>query len=394
MIAIRALPVLLLALASPAAAAEPLPGLGADLVGTTVSGLSSGAYMAGQFHVAFSGTVSGAGIVAGGPYGCAERSIAFALQRCMGTALGPADPDRLFSLAADAAADGTIDPLANLADDRVYVYAGTEDHTVDPSVAATVPAFYAAAGVPADHVAFVDDKPAGHAFATLDHGNACATSAPPFVNACGYDQAEAILSTLLGGLAPPSATPAGRLVAFDQREFLADPTDHGLALAGFAWVPDSCTATPGCRVHVVFHGCKQTASLVGDAVTLGAGFDRWADTNRLIVLYPQTHATDLNPNGCWDWWGYDDAAYATREGRQMAAVRAMLDRLAGTGIPAPFCATVVDSNFGHWRAGRARTCDFFWICAVGSGETLGLPTSTTTLFEHPAGNFTTAPCPG
>ena len=35
---------------------------------TSVSGLSSGGYMAVQFHVAFSGTIRGAGITAGGIY--------------------------------------------------------------------------------------------------------------------------------------------------------------------------------------------------------------------------------------------------------------------------------------------------------------------------------------
>ena len=52
--------------------ADPLPALGADLTQTTVSGLSSGAYMAGQFQIAYSQLVIGAGIVAGGPYACAE----------------------------------------------------------------------------------------------------------------------------------------------------------------------------------------------------------------------------------------------------------------------------------------------------------------------------------
>ena len=42
----------------------------------TVSGLSSGGFMAVQLHVAHSATlVKGAGIVAGGPYYCAEGSI-------------------------------------------------------------------------------------------------------------------------------------------------------------------------------------------------------------------------------------------------------------------------------------------------------------------------------
>ena len=68
-----------------------------------------------------------------------------------------------------------------------------------------------------------------------------------------------------------------------------------------------------------------------------AGYNRWADANRIIVLYPQTIARYgwggwptnfvFNPNGCWDWWGYTDALYHTHEGPQIRAVKAMLDRL-------------------------------------------------------------------
>ena len=43
-------------------AAEPLPSFRTDPAGITVSGLSSGAYMAGQMHVAFSDRIAGAGL--------------------------------------------------------------------------------------------------------------------------------------------------------------------------------------------------------------------------------------------------------------------------------------------------------------------------------------------
>ncbi len=65
----------LLFLSGAAFAADALPSFDVNAERTSVSGLSSGAYMAGQFHVAFSGTVIGAGIVAGGPYGCAEGQL-------------------------------------------------------------------------------------------------------------------------------------------------------------------------------------------------------------------------------------------------------------------------------------------------------------------------------
>ena len=56
-------------------AAQPLPRLAATTNDVTVSGISSGGYMAVQFQVAYSSVVRGAGIVAGGPYYCAEGSV-------------------------------------------------------------------------------------------------------------------------------------------------------------------------------------------------------------------------------------------------------------------------------------------------------------------------------
>lgn len=369
-----------------------LPSLDADLARVSVSGLSSGAYMAGQFHIAFSGSLIGAALVAGGPYDCAEGALAIALNRCMQTDLGVPDPRRLLDRARDRATRGEIDPLVELSEDRVYVFSGTNDATVTPPVVAAAAAFYRLAGMPDAQIAVVEDLPAGHGFVTETLGNPCPVTDPPFLNACGYDQAGALLAHLHGPLQPP-APPAAELVAFDQSEFLTDPLRHGLALTGHAYVPEACRGEARCGVHVAFHGCRQNEAAVGDAFFGHAGYNRWAETNQLIVLYPQTSATPLNPNACWDWWGYDDAAYATRAGRQMAAVRAMLDRLAGViRPPAPYCARIEATNLGHWHAGRARLCDWWFVCANGSGERLGFPFGGSTLFEHPEGSFSTVAC--
>ena len=59
-----ALALLLIVWRTPATAAEPLPKLGADEKRVSVSGLSSGAYMAGQFQVAYSKLVIGAAVAA------------------------------------------------------------------------------------------------------------------------------------------------------------------------------------------------------------------------------------------------------------------------------------------------------------------------------------------
>src|SRR4029453_10137994 len=65
------------------AAPISVPAFNVDAAQTSVSGLSSGAFMAVQFEVAYSSTVKGAGIVAGGPYLCAQGSQTKALGPCM-----------------------------------------------------------------------------------------------------------------------------------------------------------------------------------------------------------------------------------------------------------------------------------------------------------------------
>jgi poly(3-hydroxybutyrate) depolymerase len=392
---IAALLLVLAASAGPsgASATEPLPSFNVDLAQSSVSGLSSGAYMAGQFHIAFSTTLVGAGIVAGGPYGCAEGQLPVALNRCMQTTLGAPDPARLHELAEELAGEGRIDPLTGLTGDRVYVFSGTEDETVTPPVVARAVDFYRLAGVPDADIEHVVDVAAGHGFITDDEGNACGVTRSPFINDCDYDQAGAILQHIHGALNAPASDLSGSLIEFDQAEFLADPAAHGMGRSGFAYVPASCAAGEPCRVHVAFHGCQQTTDRIGDAFLTGTGYNRWADANRLIILYPQAHETPSNPNACWDWWGYDHPQYMTRSGRQMAAVHAMLTRLGGgSEPPAPFCERHTGYNLGHWQAGRARVCGWWFLCAVGSGENLGFAYNSSMLYESPQGNFGTTPC--
>lgn len=49
----------------------------------------------------------------------------------------------------------------------------------------------------------------------------------------------------------------------------------------------------------------------------------------MIVLFPQTETSPLNPQACWDWGGYTGRDYLTRRAPQIIAVHRMLERLAG-----------------------------------------------------------------
>ena len=281
--------------------------------------------MAVQMHVALSSRVQGAAAIAAGPYYCAQGSISTAMNNCMtpgswspipSTGVLKAQVERL-------AIEKRIDPPGYIAKSRVWLFSGTNDQTVKPEVVEALGRFYAAFNA---KFVVVNDKPAGHAMVTHNAGNACGVTEPPFINDCDYDAAGELLRYLLGGLSPPAAKPQGRLIAFDQKAF-ADGNAYAISMAddGYAYIPAGCATQP-CKVHVAFHGCRQA----GEAFVRDAGYNRWADANRLIVLYPQAIARYwwvYNPRGCWDWWGYTGTGYATRDGTQIRAVMAMVERL-------------------------------------------------------------------
>ena len=335
--------------------AAPLDSFNVDPAGTTVSGLSSGGYMANQFHVAYSSVVRGAAILAAGPFYCAKGNVATALTDCTTPgALNPPDPAYSIRVTEDYAARGEIDSPSYLRDSRVWLFSGTLDATVYPVVVERLHQYYGHYVDPRN-IAFERTVPAAHAMVTDDYGHPCAHAGNGdnpndiFINNCGYDAAGKLLTHLYGALKPPGAIPAGRIVEFDQGEFLADPTAHSMNPTGYAFVPDECDEGAPCRVHVAFHGCRQQVARIGERFYRYSGYNEWAEANRLIVLYPQATNSDLppvyNPRGCWDWWGYDDPGYAKRSGRQMAAVKAMLDRLSSGYNPAPPAApTLVDAH--------------------------------------------------
>jgi poly(3-hydroxybutyrate) depolymerase len=315
-------------------AAEPLPRFQVDRNEISVSGLSSGAFLAAQLQVAYSATFKGAGIIAGGPYYCAAGNMAYT-GICMGQVpMLPPNPALMAAAARRFDASGQIDKLSHLKKHRLYVFSGTRDTVVQqPAVNATV-AFFKQVGVPDSQVLYVNQMPAGHAVITPTHGNACDANATPYISHCevngqGYDQSGALLKHLHGALRPKATSLAGRMVTFHQRAFA--PSGTGMAEDAFLYVPPSCAAGQSCKVHVALHGCAQSAETVGKNFIADTGYNEWAENNRLLVLYPQVNASTVpfNPKGCWDWFGYTGPTYAWKAGPQMSAIKAMVDALSG-----------------------------------------------------------------
>lgn len=99
----------------------------------TTSGLSSGAFFAVQFHYAYSSTVKGCGVFAGGPYYCAEGSVNSAQMGCMNDIQKPAQTT-LESHIQKFETKGVIDKTSNLAGQKVFIFSGTKDTTVKSTV--------------------------------------------------------------------------------------------------------------------------------------------------------------------------------------------------------------------------------------------------------------------
>jgi poly(3-hydroxybutyrate) depolymerase len=396
------------------AAPVPLPTFRVDLPQTSVSGLSSGAYMAVQFAVAHSTLVKGVGVIAGGPYYCARGNAVTATTICScasepavfacQVSPGSTKVDELIRVTDANAMRQVIDPTANLAHQKVWMFSGTADTIVPQPVVNDLYGYFGHY-VPQTRIRYKKDLPAEHAMPTDDYGNGCAHLGDPYISNCHYDAAGELLQWIYdGGLKPRNdGAPTGRFIEFDQREFLADrlPQLHGLAASGFVYVPAACeTSGTICKLHVAFHGCRQNAAVIGDKFIKHAGYNKWADANRMIILYPQTSATASNPKGCWDWFNaqYTDPAYATKNGIEVLAVQRMIERIAGTPVPnpggaQPACFT--SSNFDHVRAGRAHLDFFLWARANGSNAGLGFADafSKTTLKRTGPNFYVIGTCP-
>lgn len=356
-------------------APPPLAPLALDARSVSVSGLSSGGYMAAQFQIAYSRSLAGAGIVAGGPYGCSMGSVSTAALTCscpydISDASGPLGITTAVSrlgctrlpeqVLADRAAravqnnKGHIDGISNLRKHRVWLYSGEDDPVVDPLIVKGLARFYADAKVMS--VAQVSGPHAGHGMPIIEDGQ-CQATQSPYLNGCKIDGAGQLLSWIykLPGNLQPLEAQAGSLKPFDQTPYRQGGVFDSMDKTGWLYVPKACEQPQArCKLHVAFHGCEQGQNFVmgdgrpyGTAFVEQAGYNRWAERAGIVVLYPQVVANQqlqagsafgYNPKGCWDFWGYttppgdqwqfgSGLPFNRRQAPQMRAVKAMIDAL-------------------------------------------------------------------
>jgi hypothetical protein len=298
----------------------------------TLSGLSSGAYMALQFHLSHSEIVSGSALIAGGPYYCAQNDIGTALKNCVSE-----DSDALNLSPLNDYYDSLVEsqklaPTSDNINDKLWLFHGTKDTRINAKVADFMHAQLQTLFTPSN-IKYINDKPFAHLMPTLNYGIDCDLSEAPFIGACNYDAAGELLSYL--GVINSSRSEVSQetlnaqLSTFSQSDY-AGEFANTLAEDGYVFVPPQCIDKKACQLHVSFHGCNQNAESVGDQFAMYSGLNEWANSNDIVILYPQTKKSmfmPLNPQSCWDWWGYTGKDYANRDGQQVKAIMSLVKRI-------------------------------------------------------------------
>eukprot|EP00358_Blepharisma_japonicum_P004342 CAMPEP_0202946532 /NCGR_PEP_ID=MMETSP1395-20130829/9309_1 /ASSEMBLY_ACC=CAM_ASM_000871 /TAXON_ID=5961 /ORGANISM="Blepharisma japonicum, Strain Stock R1072" /LENGTH=301 /DNA_ID=CAMNT_0049647197 /DNA_START=86 /DNA_END=991 /DNA_ORIENTATION=- len=274
--------------------------------------------MAIQLDVAYSSVVTGVGAFAAAPYYCAQGSEVTSKTACMLSSY-LINVDALVQYTKDMASEDNIDDVHNIAQDNIWLFSGSLDTEVHQDTVKKTQQYFSNF-VNAYKINSTFDVAAENAWVTNGYGNPCWYLGAPYLSHCQYDAAGYILKQLYGSLAAPKNQNFSNLYTFDQSEFVSS-FDSGMVTYGWIYQPWSCLYNPNCKVHVALHGCGMNYGAIGDVFIKNTGLNTWAESNGIVIIYPQVLAQQVvNPAGCWDWWGYTGSDYAWKSGPQMLGI--------------------------------------------------------------------------
>ena len=318
---------------------KSLPKFNVDIKETSISGFSSGASFAHQLQVALSSIIKGVGIIAGSHYNCGGLMSA---KKCRQMGSPPINQSIALT---NKWSSNLIDNITFMNNQRVYMISGTNDETVGTSVMNQLYKYLVTEGkyVPESNVVYKHDLQSVHTFPTdfdSPENSECSLHKDPHISNCGFDGAGAILNHIYGTLNGKAVTQrTGHFIEFSQTEFISNHYLYGLDKKGFAFVPKNCSDGQKCKLHIAFHGCSMSYTFIGDKFVKNTGYDRWADTNNIIVVFPQTapdfafHLTPSNlwvnnMKGCWDWLGYYGSDFPNKKGKQIQFIKNIIERIS------------------------------------------------------------------
>ncbi|KUL87354.1 hypothetical protein ZTR_04677 [Talaromyces verruculosus] len=239
-----------------------------DPSSVSISGFSSGGFMTVQLGVAYSNVFN----------------VGFgAFDKCILNNIPDIDTPtaNMKDWSGNEIADTT-----NLRDSRIYLQTGSADVTIGPNVMGQLKR-QLENFVDPEKIIYVTTTGAAHTFPTdfdKSGDNPCGTSESPYLSNCEYDGAGAVLKWLYGDLNPRNTgLLSGELLPFAQTGSYGSPGMDEIAYL----------------LHVVLHGCTQGYGLIGDKYIHNTGYLPWADTNDIILLFPQS-SVDNTIHKIWD----------------------------------------------------------------------------------------------
>lgn len=286
----------------------------------SISGISSGAFMAAQMGTIFSSEIEGIGSVAGGFFYCAQnhmqekieegQKVSFIGQRNLFlfepssefyqdaitgrifTSLQPNSKwvtpsnknpiyqavgvclrnptEAKFPKLEDFEKESLIDKIENIKNQKIYIYQGDNDQVVQPRMAQKLVDFYLEHQVPQNQIR-VKTLAGGHNFPTAKKGlNECKNQAFPYISSCNFNLAEDMLQHILDQKLLSKKAQLKNLHRVDQNLI---PINEGLQPAewkapatslgsyGYLYASRKCLETPEtCKLHVALHGCEMSDS--------------------------------------------------------------------------------------------------------------------------------------
>ena len=207
---------------------------------------------------------------------------------------------------AEACRADRIDPIADVKNDRIYLFSGTNDHTVVPAIVAAA-RFYEDLGVP-------EANRSSTSRTSLPDTRSSPTRTAPPANTPA-SPTSSIATTIRparpeADLRRPRARAAQILPARSRCSTSARSRrrrQHGLERRGLVYVPHACEGRNRLprahrlpRLRPEPHGRRRRLRPESGLRPLG----RHQQPYRAV---PADGDDAVNPQGCWDWWGYTGA---------------------------------------------------------------------------------------
>ncbi|MES3037049.1 MAG: prolyl oligopeptidase family serine peptidase [Bdellovibrionota bacterium] len=254
-----------------ATAAATLPALNVLPKEVSISGISSGGFMAVQMGVAYPEKFKGIGVFAGGIYDCSQGNAQTAQGMCMKS---PKDINvqKIVAEVNSLFAEGKVGDPALIKNQKVFIYHGTKDKVILPEASLKLKEFYQAFGVESVMSILT---PSGHGFPSTEGKWGCGETQFPYMVNCGVDGAGDSLKLFYGKLEEKVPAKDANLKAFNQSEFGLG--GGPLGNDGFVYIPESCQKEK-CRLHIALHGCLQSPMMVQKNFTALSGFNSWAES--------------------------------------------------------------------------------------------------------------------